>query len=54
MDRRALFFISAAVVCAVLVPVTPESLSYVGLWLCAVYLLLALLSFIDFRSRHAQ
>ena len=54
MDRRALFFISAAVVCAVLVPITPESLRYVGLWLCAAYLLLALVSFLDFRSRHAR
>jgi len=54
MDRRALFFISAAAVCALLVPFTPESLRYVGVWLGIAYLVLALLSFLDYRSRHAR
>jgi hypothetical protein len=54
MDRRALFFIAAAFVCAVLVPVTPESLRYVGLWLCGAYIVLGLLSYLDDRSRRAQ
>ena len=54
MDRRALFFISAAVVCALLVPVTPASLRYVGYWLCGAYVVLAFLSFLDDRSRHAR
>ena len=51
MDRRALFFISAAVACALLVPITPPSLRYVGFWLCGAYVMLAFLSFLDNRSR---
>jgi hypothetical protein len=54
MDRRALFFISAAVACALLVPVTPPSLRYVGVGLCSAYVVLAFLSFLDNRSRHSR
>ena len=54
MDRRALFCIAAAVACALLVPVTPSSLRYVGVWLSVVYFVLALLSFLDDRSRRAS
>ena len=54
MDRRALFFILAAAACALLVPLTPESLRYVGIWLCGSYLVLALLSYLDYRSRQAR
>jgi hypothetical protein len=54
MDRRAIFFISAAVACALLVPVTPPSLRYVGFALCAAYAVLAFLSYIDDRSRHSR
>jgi hypothetical protein len=54
MDRRALFFISAAMVCALLVPITPRSLRYVGIWLCGAYIVLAFLSFLDNHSRHSR
>ena len=54
MDRRALFFIAAAIVSALLVPITPPSLRYVGYWLCGVYVVLAILSYLDDRSRHAR
>lgn len=54
MDRRALFFISAAVVSALLIPLTPGSLRYVGYSLCGVYVVLAFLSYMDDRSRHAR
>ena len=54
MDRRALFFISAAAACALLVPVTPPALRYVGFWLSGVYVVLAFLSFMDNRGRHSR
>ena len=54
MDRRALFFIAAALVAALLVPLTPTSLRYVGYWLSGVYVGLAGLSYLDDRSRHAR
>jgi hypothetical protein len=54
MDRRALFFISAAVVLRAPGPITPPSLRYVGFWLCGAYVVLALLSYLDDRSRHAR
>lgn len=54
MDRRALFFIGAAVACVALVPVTPSNLRYVGIWLSLVYAFLAALSFFDDRSRRTR
>ena len=54
MDRRALFFLGAAVACALLVPVTPSNLRYVGVCLCIAYTVLAALSFFDDRSRRAR
>jgi hypothetical protein len=51
VDRRAAFFVVAAIVCALLVPVTPSELQTVGEVLVVVYLLLALASWLDFRSR---
>ena len=54
MDRRALFFIAAAMASAVLAPLTPPSLRYVGYWLCGVYVVLAILSYLDDRSRHVR
>ena len=54
MDRRALFFVGAAVACVLLVPVTPSNLRYVGVSLCVVYTVLAALSFFDDRSRRAR
>jgi hypothetical protein len=54
MDRRAIFFILAAATCALLVPLTPSSLRYVGVGLSGFYIVLALLSFLDDRSRRAS
>jgi hypothetical protein len=54
MDRRALFFLGAAVACIALVPITPSDLRYVGVWLCIAYTLLAALSFLDDRSRRTR
>jgi hypothetical protein len=51
VDKRAAFFVAAAVVCALLVPVTPSELQRVGEVLVIVYLGLALASWLDFRSR---
>jgi predicted small integral membrane protein len=54
MDRRALFFLGAALVCLVLVPLTPADLRWFALVLSAVYLLLAVASALDNRSRRRQ
>ena len=51
VDKRAAFFVVAAIVCALLVPVTPSELQSVGEILVVVYLVLALASWLDFRSR---
>ena len=50
MDRRAAFFLAAAVVCALLVPVA-DGYAWVAALLAGVYLLLALGSWLDARSR---
>jgi hypothetical protein len=51
VDKRASFFLVAAIVCALLVPVTPGDLQIVGEVLVVVYLVLALASWLDFRAR---
>jgi MFS superfamily sulfate permease-like transporter len=53
MDRRAIFFLGAAVLCALLIPFTPEEFHYVPIWLIGLLLLLAVLSFLDDRGRRA-
>jgi hypothetical protein len=50
MDRRAAFFLIAAVVCAALVPVS-EGFGWVAATVSGVYLVLALGSWLDARSR---
>ena len=50
-DRRALFFLVAAVVCVALVPVAEAKYRNLTLGLAGVYVLLALASWLDFRSR---
>ena len=52
MDRRAVFFLGAAFISFVLIPLTPAGFGYVGGILGTVYLVLALLSALDHRSRH--
>jgi hypothetical protein len=51
IDKRAAFFVGAAIICALLVPVTPSDLQRVGEVLVVVYLGLALASWLDFRTR---
>ncbi len=51
MDRRAVFFVFAAIVCALLIPVTPENFRWVGELLTGVYLVLGVASLLDHISR---
>jgi hypothetical protein len=51
MDRRALFFLGAAVVCAVLIPIADPEHRWVPIGLSIVYTLLALASWADNRGR---
>lgn len=54
MDRRALFFLGAAVVCAVLILPSDPGLRWVPMVLALTYLVLAALSFLDYRSRRSS
>jgi hypothetical protein len=51
MDRRALFFLGAAVVCALLIPVTDGEHRWVPVALSIAYVLLSLASWADNRGR---
>jgi hypothetical protein len=51
MDRRAVLFLVAAVVCAILIPVTEPDQRWVPITLSIVYTLLSVASWADFRSR---
>ena len=50
MDRRAIFFLGAATLVAILIPETDAELRWVPTLLTAVYVLLALASYLDWRS----
>ena len=50
MDRRALFFAGAAVAAGILAPVTTEPLRYVPIVVCVTYVVLALASYLDWRT----
>jgi len=50
IDRRAVFFLAAAIACALLIPLTPAAHRDVGVLLACVYLVLAVASWFDFRS----
>jgi hypothetical protein len=50
-DRRALFFLAAALVCVALWPVAEAKYRSLTLGLAGVYVLLAAASYLDFRSR---
>jgi hypothetical protein len=50
MDRRALFFLGAAAVCAALIAETDAEVRWVPTALTGVYVLLALVSYLDWRS----
>ena len=51
MDKRALFFLVAAVVCGVLAPVTDAHLRWLPIALACLYLVLCAASWLDYRSR---
>jgi hypothetical protein len=50
-DRRALFFIGAAIVCVVLVPLADPEHRWVAWTTAGAYVVLAVLSALDHRSR---
>ena len=51
VDKRAVFFLAAAGLCLLILPVTPAKYRNVGIVLIVVYLVLALASWLDFRGR---
>lgn len=51
MDRRAAFFLLAAAACAALVPVAEPDHRWVAAGLAVVYVVLAVASWLDARSR---
>ena len=51
-DRRAMFFLLAALVCVLLLPLAADDFRWVTLGVAVTYLLLALASYLDFRGRH--
>ena len=50
MDRRAVFFAGAAILAAAMVPATTESLRYVPVIVAVTYVLLAVASYLDWRT----
>jgi hypothetical protein len=52
MDRRAVFFICAAIVSIALAPATDPKVRWVPEWLAVLYVALALLSLLDAWSQH--
>ena len=50
MDRRALFFLVAAVSCGLLVPLTDQPLRWVPEVLVITYVVLAFASYLDART----
>ena len=51
MDRRAVFFAGAAIVCAILIPVTEQQQRWVPVMLAILYFVLAVASWADKRTR---
>jgi hypothetical protein len=50
MDPRALFFLAAATLAAVLIPATPSDLRWVPELVAVTYLVLAVASYFDWRT----
>ena len=50
MDKRAMFFLAAAGLCLLILPVTPTAYRTVGIVLVITYLGLALASWLDYRG----
>jgi uncharacterized membrane protein YeiB len=51
LDRRAVFFAVAGLVCLLLVPVTPDNLRWVGWLLAITFAVLSAASLLDDLSR---
>jgi hypothetical protein len=51
MDRRAVFFTGAAGVSAAMIPLAPANLRWVPSWIALAYVVLAVLSILDYLSR---
>jgi hypothetical protein len=51
MDRRAIFFLGAGVICVVLTPLTPADIRWFPIVVAIVYFVLAAASALDNRSR---
>ncbi len=54
MDRRGIFFLIAAVLCALVSPLIEESIRWIAYWLVGTYIVLAILSMLDFYSRRSD
>lgn len=54
MDRRALFFLVAALASGLLIPVVPDELTYVPTIVCVIYVVLGVASWLDWRSSRGQ
>jgi hypothetical protein len=52
MDRRAIFFLGAGAVCTALIAETDAELRWVPTALAMIYVLLALASYLDWRSNN--
>ena len=52
MDRRAIFFLGAGAMSAVLIPATDAALRWVPTWLAVLYVALAAASWLDWRSNN--
>ena len=52
MDRRAIFFLGAAAVSALLIPAIDAELRWVPTVLAVIYVVLAAASYLDWRSNN--
>jgi hypothetical protein len=53
-DKRAQFFLLAAIVCTALVPLADQRFRNLTIGVAITYVVLALASFLDHRSRHGR
>ena len=51
VDKRALFFLAAAGLCLLVLPVTPSAYRTLGIVLVITYVVLAVASWLDYRGR---
>lgn len=54
MDRRGIFFFGAAVLCMLVSPLIEDKLQWVAYWLAGTYVVLGILSMLDFYSRRSD